>query len=355
MDGFAVSAGDLESATSSAPVQLRLVGEVGLGSKTGLKVGRGEAAKIATGAPLPEGADTVVPVEQATEKEGQVMVAFAPEKGRWVYDRGSDLQKGELVVPRGRPIRAQDVGMLLSLGLAQTPVYVKPRVAILATGSELTNRPSKEGKVRNSHSPIFLRLARSVGAEPVDSGIAKDIPREVARKLRGALGRSDMVITLGGTSAGKHDVVDEAISSLHPEILFHGIKIERGRVAGFAVVRGKPLLMLPGPIQGAMTAFLLLGIPTIDLLSGRTGGFPSVSATMKSEWRAREKYSGFTKVFYVRLQGEALNVAQPIAGDTESMSVLAKADGFVVVPEEITGVSAGERVEVRLLPGFSFA
>lgn len=354
MDGFAVSADDLRAAGKDTPAQLKVVGELGSGSKTGLKIGHGEAARVATGAPLPEGADTVVPVEQATEKGRQVSVGYAPEKGSWVYGRGTDLHKGEVVLRKGRKIRAQDVGMQLSLGMVRTWVYARPKVAVLATGSELTDEPSKKGKVRNSHSPMFLRLLRVVGCRPVDAGIAKDTPRQVSRKLKRALGRSDMVITLGGTSAGKHDVVGEVVSRLHPDLFYHGIRMDRGRVAGIAVVKGKPVLMAPGPIQGAMNAFLLLGVPTIDTLSGRMGGFPSASARMSVEWKARERFSGFTKVIYVRLKGERMDVAEPLAGETESMSILTRADGFVVVPEKVTKIQAGENVEVRLLPGFSF-
>jgi molybdenum cofactor synthesis domain-containing protein len=354
MDGFAVLSDDLKGASQAAPVELRIVGEIGPVSRSGLKIGHGEAARVATGAPLPEGADTVVQAEQATVKGKRVSVGFAPYKGRWVFSRGHDLRKGAVVLRKGQRIRAQDVGRFLSLGFSRVWVYRKPMVAILASGSELTDSTPKKGQIRNSHSPIFIELVRVLGCNPVDEGIAKDVPNQVSSKLRQALRRSDFVLTLGGTSVGRRDVVGKAVSRLHPDVSYHGIRMDRGRVAGFAAVKGKPVLMMPGPIQGAMNAFLLFGVPTIDLLTGATGSLLSVSARMKSEWKARDRFSGFTKVLYVGLQGERWDVAEPVVGDTESMSVLTKANGFVVVPEEVTKIQVGERVEVRLMPGFSF-
>ncbi|HMD78942.1 MAG TPA: molybdopterin molybdotransferase MoeA [Nitrososphaerales archaeon] len=352
MDGFAVIAADLQGAGQAAPVGLKIVGEIGPISKTSLKIGHGEAAKVATGAPLPEGADSVIPAEQATVKGARVSVAFAPERGRWVFGRGHDIRKGEEILRKGEWIRAQDVGRCLSVGMVRTKVYAKPKVSILATGSELTDSAPKKGKIRNSHSSIFYELVKVLGCEAVDEGIAEDVPSQVLGKLRRALKRSGFVLTLGGTSVGKRDVVGEAVSRLHPDVSHHGIRMDRGRVAGFAVVKGKPILMMPGPIQGAMNAFLLFGVPTIDLLTGGKGSLLKTSAHMKGGWNAREHFSGFTKVLYVRVQGE---VAEPIVGDTESMSVLTKANGFVVVPEEVTKIQAGEKVEVKLMPGFSFA
>jgi len=355
MDGFAVLSDDLKEASQTSPVQLRIVGEIGPVSRTKLRIGHGETARVATGAPLPEGADTVVQVEQTTVKGGRVSVGFAPEKGRWVFGRGHDIRKGEVILRKGQRIRAQDVGRFLSLGMTGVRVYEKPKVAILASGSELTDSTPKRGQVRNSHSPIFLELVKVLGCVPVDEGIARDAPGEVSRKLTHALARSDFVLTLGGTSVGRRDVGGEAVSRLHPDVSYHGIRMDRGRVAGFAAVKGKPVLMMPGPIQGAMNAFLLFGVPTIDLLAGAAGSLPSVSAQMKSEWKARDRFSGFTKVLYVRLQGERWDVAEPVVRDTESMSVLTKSNGFVVVPEDVTEIQAGENVEVRLMPGFSFA
>ena len=205
----------------------------------------------------------------------------------------------------------------------------------------------------NSHTPLFLRLLERLGCTPVDLGIAKDSKKEISTRLRRGLRESDFVLTLGGTSAGEHDYVAEAVRSLRPSVLVHGIKMDRGRVAGVAVVEGKPVLIMPGPIQGAMNAFILLGLPVIEVLAGSKVAAPAVTCSLTAPWEARSKYADFRKVVYVKTGG-AFETARPLGAETESMRVLTDADGYVVVPESVTRIDAGERVAVRLLPGLSF-
>lgn len=354
MDGYAVRAEELRQANPEKPSKLKVGESLRPGEKSQNPVVRGSATKVATGAFLPPGADTVVPVEDLVEKDGTIFVSAPPLMGSFVYPQGEDVEKGEVVVTRGHPIRAQDVGLLLALGVESVKVHRKPMVAILATGNELTNRRPRLGEVRNSHSPIFIRIVEALGCVPLDFGISGDDSALVSKKISAALSKSDFVITLGGTSVGKMDVVGSAVSRLRPEDAFHGIKMDRGRVTGIALVGGKPVLMMPGPIQGAMTAFLLLGLPMINHLSGRTRALPMLDCVLGSDWKARKRFDGFVKVFYVSLE-DGREIANPIQGDTESVSVLSKADGYIVVPERVTSIPKGNRVEVNLLPGFSFA
>jgi molybdopterin molybdotransferase len=180
-----------------------------------------------------------------------------------------------------------------------------------------------------------------------------DDPVALAGALRKALAASDFVVTLGWTSAGKRDHVIGTVSSLGPDVLFHGIKLDRGRVTGIASVGGKPVLMLPGPIQAAMNAFLVLGTPIIQRLSGRRSLGIEVACRMESDWESRKRFSDFKKVVYMKLKGETL--AEPLSAETESLMLLAAADGYALVPEHVTRLSAGDLVTVRLLPGFSYA
>lgn len=353
-DGFAVAAGDLEGATDSKPAALKVIGASKPGAPSTRKVRRGEAVRVATGAVMPAGADAVIPVEAARMEGLRLLVTSAPETGSHVYRAGEDVRKGERVLAKGAAIRAQDVGMLLALGLPRVKAWKKPRVSVLATGSELTDadRP-KPGKVLNSHAPIILRLCEVLGCVPVDLGIAPDEPKAIAESLRRAIAGSDFVITLGGTSAGRRDLVVQVVSSLGPELVIHGIALDRGRVAGVAVVKGKPVLMLPGPVQGAMSAFVLLGLPIVSLLTGRTESGFDVSCRLGRDWSARKNYSHFRKVVYVKLRPGDDPVAEPLSAETESVKILADADGYVVVPEGVTRMPRGGRVRVRLLPGFS--
>jgi len=356
MDGYAVISGDLSGATPSRPVVLNVADSTGPGKRSRLVLHGGDTVQVATGAQLPVGADAVVPVEFADVAGRTVRMKSAVGTGEHVYRAGQDIRRGELVLPAGHRMRAQDVGILVALGFRKVGVIRMPRVGVMATGSELTSasRPSK-GKTVESHSLVFLRLAEALGCVGLDMGIVRDDPDELVSAVRGALAGSDFLITIGGTSAGKRDLVIGAVSRLRPDALVHGLKLDRGRVTGLASVRGKPVLMLPGPIQAGANAFLVVGVPVIEKLSGNEATGLSVPCALGSPWRARKRFPDFQKVVYVRLRPGVRAVAEPMTGETESMKLLTDADGYFVVPHQVSSLEAGELVEVRLVPGFSLA
>jgi len=352
MDGYAVVASDLRE---SRRKPLLLKGEARLGDRV-TSIKSGESMRVPTGGRLPIGADAVVPVEEARKSGKMVYVSRDFREGDFTYAEGSDVRKGELILAKGRAIRAQDVGMLLSLGAEEVKVFTRPRVAIIATGSELTNR-RVSGKTRNSHTQIFANLIRDNGGEVVDFGIVPDKKMRIAASIEKALREADLVLTLGGTSLGRSDIVVPTVRSLAKgESVIHGIRLDRGRVMGVAAIKGKPIVMMPGPIQGAMNAFLIFALPFMVSLSGETHRLePVVQARLAEKWEARKRFRHFTKVLHVKLERRESGVeAQPIMGDTESMRLLTNSDGFVVVPEETVELRAGTRVSVRLLAGFSF-
>ena len=356
MDGYAVISSDLRGATPTQPKLLKLAGSIGPGDSSKRRLVSGEAIMVATGAMLPAGSDAVVPVESAEVRGTEVRVGFSPSQGDHVYKAGQDIRRGELILSEGRVIRAQDVGILVSLGFRQVSVRQKVRVAVLATGSELTpaEKPRK-GKTVESHSRIFLRLAEALGCIPLDMGVVRDNPKALRSAIGTAIAQSDLLVTLGGTSAGKRDLVVSTVSALRPDGLVHGIRLDRGRVTGLASVKGKPILMLPGPIQAAANAFLVVGVPIIKELAGRKEAGFSVPCILGAPWEARKRFSDFQKVVYVRLSAGPPAVAEPIAGETESMKLLTDADGYFLVPENVRRLERGDRVDVRLVPGFSFA
>jgi molybdopterin molybdotransferase len=354
MDGYAVIQEDIEKATPSHPLALKLVGGAGPGARPKRGVAHGEAVQVATGAILPSGADTVVPKEYVELREGMVMVKLAAEKGSFVYGVGDDFQEGDVAVPKGHWVKSQDIGLMIGLGFAKVDVWRRPTVTVIATGSELTRSTTpRAGKIRESHSPVFMQLVDAQGCVSVDGGVVRDDPRALASALRRALRTSDFVVTLGGTSAGGKDLIVDAVSDLHPDILIHGIKLDRGRVTGIATVDGRPVLMMPGPIQAAMNAFLVLGIPLIQMLSGREMRATEFVCKLGRDWEARKRFPDFKKVVYVKLRTRDETVAEPILGETESMGILTNADGYILVPEGVKKMTAGSPVKVRLVPGFS--
>jgi molybdenum cofactor synthesis domain-containing protein len=357
MDGYAVIASDLGKKDRQKALALR--GEVRLGDVRVLSMKSGETIRVPTGGRLPVGADTVVPVEEARRRGGRVYFSQTCRAGDFVYPTGSDVKKGELVLAKGRAIRAQDVGMLLSLGAAQVRVFVRPRIALIATGSELTNdsEPGEVGKVRNSHTQIFANLVRENGGEVVDLGIVPDDEGRIASALEAALQEADLVLTLGGASLGEFDLVGPAVKRLVKDGgVIHGIRMDRGRVVGVAEAMGKPVVMMPGPIQGAMNAFVVFALPFMARLSGESPRFePVLQARLSEDWEARNLFRDFTKVLYVKLRrGRAGISARPMTEETESMKLMTSADGFVIVPESTARLRAGTVVTVRLLSGFSY-
>jgi molybdenum cofactor synthesis domain-containing protein len=262
-----------------------------------------------------------------------------------------------LVVRKGEVIRAQEVGMLVGLAIKEVKVWKRPRIAVLATGDELTNSMSVSGtKIRNSHAPVLLAMARALGCDTIDLGIAPDKVSAMRSKISRGLGIADIVLMTGGTSVGKHDLAGEVVGKLQPKVLRHGVRMDRGRVSGVAVVRGKGIVMMPGPIQGAMNAFILLATPMIARLSGRKELDITIGAKLTTRWKARRKFPNFTKVIYLRVSNSrGVVVAEPLAGETESMSLLTDSNAYAVIPEQVTALDTGQLVNAHLLPGFSFA
>ncbi len=354
MDGYAVSAAELTGASLSSPKTLLLVTCV----DRSVRLSRGETIGIGTGGALPPGADAVVPVEDAEKISESVRFTKPVGKGEFCFPIGVDVRKGAVVIRLGAVVRAQDVGMLALLGIPKLRVYAKPRVGIIATGDELVDEfeANDSSKVRESHSPIFENLIKEIGGVLSLRTIVPDNISLITDVIEKALRKSDLLLTLGGTSLGKADVVEQALGRVSKESrIVHGIRMDRGRVAGIAAVKGKPVVMLPGPVQGAMNAFILLALPLLSRMIGRAESKSYISARLSKDWKARNKFRDFTKVLYVRLEGEGDEYrATPIVGETESISVLTDSNGFVVVPEQTTELHQGEKILVRLLPGFSY-
>jgi molybdenum cofactor synthesis domain-containing protein len=358
MDGYAVVASDLRGASQRAPRTLALRGNLRVLENLIPRISSGETMAVVTGGPLPVGADAVVPVEQTKRAGQKVVFAKQCQKGDFCFPTGADVSRGETVIIRGETIRAQDVGILVLIGVTALEVYARPRVALIATGSELTEALTGQSlKVRESHTPIFENLIRESGGEPFLVGIIPDDVGRIGAAVEQAADDSDLILTLGGTSLGERDLVERAMrrasKSTH---IIHGIRMDRGRVSGLAEVKGKPVVMMPGPIQGAMNAFALFGIPTISKLAGRREfPRPFVIAKLEKTWKAGRRFPNFTKVVYVRLgRRERGFAARPVLKETESMTVLTDSDGLVVVPERTTELRAGTEVHVWLLPGFSY-
>ncbi len=363
-DGFAIMSADTAKASDAAPTVLRLrKGVSRLGIMPAKALRRGEALRVATGGYLPKGADAVVPIEDASLSRGKIEVKHPVRKGDYVYGVGRDVKRGERILRAGRVLRGQDLALLASLHAQDVSVYAKPRVAMIPTGSELTSDigDTTSGKIVESHSLLLRSLVEEAGGEAVEAGIVPDKKGALTKALRSALGRADVVLTLAGSSVGEPDLVESALLGFGKatRVLVHGIKVHRGRVMGFAVVSGKPVVILPGPIQGALNGFILFGYPLIRHHLGL--GLeepPALQAVVGEGWEASGRFKDFDQVVYMELKrvgkGEdAKLVAVPSSGETEKMSFLVSKNGYALVSGRRPRLAEGESVWVHLLPGFS--
>src|SRR6266487_232876 len=361
MDGFAVLADNIKHASDSGPVTLRIVGNAGLEKVPNGVLHTAEAYRIFTGGYLPKGADTVVPVEYTQKSNDKVEILASLPKGSFVTPVGSDVQRESLLLNRGTILRGQDVALLAMVRINRVPVFRKPRVAIIPTGDELTDNLNeiKRGKILNTNSHVISRLVQEGGGVSFDLGVTPDNVNKLRKKIRFALERTEMILTTAGSSVGEYDVVEQSINSLgSPGVLAHGVKLDRGRVAGVGALKGKPVIILPGPIQGAVNAFIVFAQPLLQYLSGlpEFNGLRIVGI-LTEKWEARKKFRNFTKIAYVHswLTEEGNVMATPVTGETAIMTVLTKANGYLLLPEKTTSIEAGEKVFINVLPGISYA
>lgn len=359
VDGYAVRARDTQGTSKRHPVRLDVVGRAGPAEAPARQLSRGEAYRVLTGGYLPEGADAMVPQEDTVPDDHSIEVARPVPEGEFVVPQGSDFRKGEVVFRRGHVLRAQDLSTLGALRRFEVKVFRKPVVSIIPVGTELVDRPEDvaPGKVFNGHALTVARLVEAAGAVPLIMKIVPDERGALAESLRNASAQSDLLLTVGGSSVSEIDLVAEALGSVQgSEIVAHGLKVQPGRVAGFGLAGGKPIVLLPGLIQSTINAYVFIAYPLIRLLLGlppRRDAF-ALAATLASDLHFA-RYVSFDKVTWVRLLPSRRGLlAHPVLGDSSHLSVVSRADGYIVTPANQAHVGRGTPVEVKTVPGISY-
>jgi molybdopterin molybdotransferase len=350
MDGYALRGKEL----AAGRAEFRVTVEIPAGRYVAEPVGPGDAAKIMTGAPLPPGVDTVVPVE-LTSQSGDVMtVREAVTPGANVRHAGEDVAVGDVVLPRGARLGPAEIGLLASVGVDQVPVAGRPRVAILATGSELVpvGQPVGPGQIRNSNSYTAYGQVLAAGAEPVLLGIARDDLDETRRLIAAAL-EHDVVLTSGGVSVGEFDFVKQVQEELGVERRFWGVATKPGKPLAFGV-RGRTLVFgVPGNPVAAMVSFELYIRPALLALQGRRDLYRPYVAAASAEpvTPTRER----TEARRCRLERRGSGWAFSTTGPQGSgiLRSMALADGLAFIPAGHPGTEAGASFMVLLLDGTS--
>ena len=355
VDGYAVKAEDTFGAEENHPVNLAVCGIVNIGEPPKTSVAKGEAAEIVTGAPIPEGADAVVMVEDTDRENNTLSVYSAVTQSENVMKKGTDIKKNAGVLKAGQVLGSREIGVLAALGKAKVKVHVAPSVAVLSTGAEVTE-PGKKlppGKIYDINAYSLSTAVLESGGKPVYLGVVPDDKAELRKALEHALACADMVITSGGVSVGPKDLMPQTVDALgKPGIIICGIAVKPGKPTTIALVGKKLVFALPGHPTSALLMFHLLVRPIIQFLAGRPAG---EAAAVTAVAGARMFSARGRRTFVmVKLKRDRLNrlIAEPVeTGASGAITTLAKADGFVEIPENQQFIDTNEEVTVALLKG----
>ena len=352
MDGYAARTEDIRSATEAAPIRLRVLEQIPAGGFPTRAIGAGEATRIMTGAPVPDGADCVIRIEH-TRADGSdaVYVLDSADAGRNIRPRGEDIRQGTRVLAAGRLLRASEIGVLATVGKREIGVYRRPIVAILSTGDELADLDQYQEvvagrRIVNSNSYALAAAVRATGAVPRGLGIARDNAASLNEHIDRAQG-ADVLVTTAGASVGDHDLVKDVLIERGYRLDFWRVRMRPGSPFSFGWLRNDdreiPVFGLPGNPVSALVTFELLVRPALRRLMGRLAAYPPTLRVRTGE--AIASRTGLTHFLRVRLQRDergALRARLTGAQGSGLITSMAEADALLVVPEERAGLAADE-------------
>jgi molybdopterin molybdotransferase len=353
MDGFAVRWEDIKQEHAiQKPVTLSVIEDVPAGVMPSKTVGLGQAIRIMTGAPIPQGADTVLKVEDTEHTSDSVRVFKAEPKGANIRPQGEDVKKGDRIIAKGTRIRPGEVGMLAILAKSFVCVYQQPRVAILSTGDELADLDERfsEEKIINSNSYGMAAAVQEAGGIPLLLGIARDTPMALKEKIAQGL-NADMLVLSGGVSMGDYDFTKVVFHELGAEMNFWKLAIRPGQPLAFGKIQGKLAFGLPGNPVSSMVTFEQLVRPALLKMSGcRSYGRPMIQAIFQERFSKRGDRRHFLRGILTRQEGvfEVRTTGDQGSGILTSM---VKANCLIDVPVEVERLNPGDEVIVQLLSG----
>ena len=353
MDGYAVRQADVADASEATPVVLPVVGEIGAGQANLRELSPGAAAKIMTGAPIPAGADAVVPYEWTDRGADKVTITEAPEVGQHVRPRGDDVTEGERLLRAGTVVGPRHVGLLAAVGHATVPVRRRPRVAILSTGSELREPGTKVGhdSIFDGNSYLLAAAVTRAGGVPHRVGIVRDKPGAFLAALDAQLDDVDVVVTSGGVSQGDYDVVKEALRDRG--VWFGPVRMQPGKPQGFGVLAGPdggvPIVTLPGNPVSSYLSFDVFVLPALRTMMGQEPvSRPTVEARLTEAIGSPPDRRQFRRGI-AAVDAGGRHVA-PVGGPgSHLVGDLAAANCLIVVPEDVTRLEVGATVPVLML------
>jgi molybdopterin molybdotransferase len=350
MDGYAVKWEDVKNATADHSVRLEVIEDLPAGSVPSRILGKGQAIRIMTGAPVPSSADTIIPVEETKGEGRSVAVLRALPKGSHIRRAGGDVEKGDCIIGKRDLLHAGGIGMIASTGMSFVSVYQRPLVAILCTGEELVDVDEDlDGvKIVSSNSYTLAAQVKDCGAIPVQLGIARDRKEEIEEKLRQGM-RADVLISSAGISVGDYDFVKDALKELGVEMIFWRVAMKPGKPVAFGTLQGKPVFGLPGNPVSSMVAFEEFVRPALLKMMGHHQLFrPVVEAVLKEEIKKEPGRRHFIRSSVTYEDGRFFVTTTGPQG-SDKLTSMVKASGLMIIPEDREIVKAGETVEVQVL------
>lgn len=359
MDGFAVRATDVRGATRRQPIRLRVVDDVPAGGFPSRPVGPGEAARVMTGAPLPDGADGVIRIEHTSawdrsDRPDEIEVLRDDDAGRNVRRRGEDYGAGDSLIGAGAVLTPARVGVLAAIGVRAVAVRRRPLVAILATGDELAGQDAFDEvragrRIADSNTPALAAAVQAAGGIALPLGIARDNADDIAARLAQARD-ADMLLTTAGASVGDHDLVKEALDQAGFELDFWRVRMRPGSPFSFGRLGRTLVLGLPGNPVSALVTFEILGLPALRALLGRPDPHSPIRRVLTDE--PIPTRGGLAHFLRVRLtQGTTGPPRARLTGPQGSgiLTSMSRADALLVVPEDVEGLPEGTEADAVLL------
>ena len=339
-DGFAVRSADL-------PGEFEVVGEVRAGERLDRRIGPGEAVEIMTGAPVPPGADQVVMVEHTRREGGRMATSRPPKPGEFINPQGAEVREGEEIIGPGRRIDYAAVSLLATVGMVRVPVYMKPRVAIIATGDEIVPADARPlpHQIRNSNAYALAAQVVRAGGLPVILPVARDNHASTRALIDRGLKR-DLLLLSGGVSAGKYDIVEEVLAEFGAEFYFDRTLIQPGRPTVFGRAQGTFFFGLPGNPVSTMITFRVFAQAAVELLAGRTdAALPFLLSRLTRPFRHQP---GLTRFLPAQLSPDGAELTPIEWQGSSDVAAVARADAFLVAAADRESWEAGELIPVLM-------
>ncbi|MBS3817621.1 MAG: molybdenum cofactor biosynthesis protein [Candidatus Thermoplasmatota archaeon] len=344
MDGFAVKAEDTFDAGKFDPVTLEQTGTLHAGDAPDEEVGNGECIQIATGAPLPEGADAVVKVEETEKKDGQIAIYDPVHPGENVSPKGEDIEEGERILDKDMSLTSARIGSLAAIGVQKVKVYEKPKIGVIPTGDEVVpvGDELEPGQIYDVNSHTLSSVVRNNGCEPVNKKVVQDSIEGLKKEIENEVEEMDMVLFSGGSSVGDKDILIDALDSMG-EVIFHGVKLKPGKPTLFGKVKDTLVIGMPGYPTSCLNTAQRLIKPALRKMSRLP---KSVERTTKAKLQKRITSSlGRQQYMTVKLDEDK---AMPVYKQSGAITSMSRADGYFEIPENVELVEKGEEINVTL-------